>query len=150
MEQQVQQRRLRFLVASTESDSHTWNLVFLQLLLEENGHDVLNLGAVVPVDLLMDECLAHRPDVVVISSVNGHGHVDGIKAIKALRAHPELREVRVIIGGKLGTLGAGNEVYAQRLLEAGFDAVFLGDQPIDRFTEFLRSQQQALTLAGTE
>ncbi|MGQ4416103.1 methylaspartate mutase, partial [Streptomyces sp. SAS_269] len=31
-------------VSSLASDAHTWNLVFLQLLIEESGFDVVNLG----------------------------------------------------------------------------------------------------------
>lgn len=44
------------LVSSVSSDSHTWNLVFLQLLLEEMGHEVTNIGSCVPDDLLIEEC----------------------------------------------------------------------------------------------
>ncbi|MGW7413543.1 cobalamin-dependent protein, partial [Streptomyces sp. NPDC054863] len=57
----------RVLVSSVSSDSHTWNLVYLQLVLEELGHEVRNIGACVPDDLLLEECLAHRPALVVIS-----------------------------------------------------------------------------------
>lgn len=64
-------------MASVASDSHTWNLVFLYLLLEELGFDVVNLGASLPDDILISECTRIEPDLVVISSVNGHGYNDG-------------------------------------------------------------------------
>lgn len=119
--------------------------MFLQLLLEEQECHVVNLGACVPVDVLVAECLRHHPDVIVISTVNGHGHFDGTSAVTALRAQPRLRDVRVVIGGKIGTLGADNDRYAQGLLDAGFDAVFL-DRPLDDFTTFVRAAQRgALT-----
>ncbi|BAU88404.1 methylaspartate mutase [Streptomyces laurentii] len=51
----------RVLVSSVSSDSHTWNLVFLQLLLEDLGHEVTNIGACVPDELLIAECRRHRP-----------------------------------------------------------------------------------------
>ena len=34
----------RILLSTTSSDSHTWNLMFLQPLLEERGHEVVNLA----------------------------------------------------------------------------------------------------------
>ncbi|WP_331273131.1 cobalamin B12-binding domain-containing protein [Motilibacter deserti] len=111
------------LLSSVSSDAHTWNLVFLQLLLEENGYDVVNLGACVPDELLLAEARAHAPDVIVISSVNGHGRADGRRLIGALRADPMLRGVPAVIGGKLGVAGADDAADAE-LLDAGFAAVF--------------------------
>src|SRR5438105_7864827 len=98
----------KFIVSSTPSDSHTWNLVFLQLLLEERGSEVINLGSCVPLDHLVEKCLEYRPDVLVLSSVNGHGHMEGAEAIRAIRKLPELDGMHAVIGGKLGVLGPGN------------------------------------------
>ncbi|WP_278255873.1 hypothetical protein [Nocardioides convexus] len=53
-------------LSSVSSDSHTWNLVYLQLLLEENGCAVVNLGATTPDDLVADALREHRPDALVI------------------------------------------------------------------------------------
>ncbi|MCQ8186816.1 cobalamin B12-binding domain-containing protein [Streptomyces rugosispiralis] len=115
------------LLSSVSSDSHTWNLVFLQLLLEEMGHRVINLGACVADELLVQECSAIRPDLVVISTVNGHGQADGLRLIGKLRADPETRDTPVVIGGKLGITGGAPEGMARRLVEAGFSAVFQDD-----------------------
>lgn len=122
----VARRGRTVLLSSVSSDSHTWNLVFLQLLLEEMGHRVVNLGACVPDELLIQECSAIRPDLVVISTVNGHGQVDGHRLIGKMRARPETRHTPVVIGGKLGITGAQEEV-ARRLVSAGFSAVFEDD-----------------------
>jgi methylaspartate mutase sigma subunit len=94
------------LLATIASDSHTWNLIYIQLAMQERGHRVTNLGPCVPDDLLVETCLAQRPDVAVISSVNGHGRADGERMIARLRAHPELADLPVVIGGKLSTDGA--------------------------------------------
>ncbi|MGW0856641.1 cobalamin B12-binding domain-containing protein [Streptomyces sp. NPDC002690] len=112
------------IVSTLPSDAHTWNLVFLQLLIEEHGFRVLNLGPAVPLGLLVDRCAELRPALVVISSVNGHGHQDGLRAITALRARPENARVPVVIGGKLGVSAVGRTERAQELLAAGFDAVY--------------------------
>jgi len=116
-------------ISSTASDSHTWNLVFLQLLLEELGFQVTNLGSCVPPDLLADECSRRRPDLIVLSSVNGHGFHDGLHTVRLLRTREELRETSIVIGGKLAIDGIDPE-QATALLEAGFDLV-CQDRPAD-------------------
>ncbi|MFC0865466.1 cobalamin B12-binding domain-containing protein [Sphaerimonospora cavernae] len=128
---------MRVLVSSVSSDSHTWNLVFLQLLLEEMGHKVTNLGSCVPDNLLVAECLRQRPDLVVISSVNGHGAMDGARMIRRLRGEPDLRGLRVVIGGKLGVRGVEATSHGPDLMEAGFDAVFEDTSGIAEFRRYL-------------
>ncbi|WP_369359717.1 cobalamin B12-binding domain-containing protein [Streptomyces sp. cg2] len=112
------------LVTGTSSDSHTWNLVFLQLMLEEMGHTVANLGPTPPDDLVVCEALALRPDLVVVSSVNGHGFNDGLRLIKAIRTEAELADTKVVIGGKLSIDGLRNVGFTRQLTAAGYDAVF--------------------------
>lgn len=128
---------LDVVVTSLASDSHTWNLVYLQLFLEERGHRVRNLGACVPDRLLVEQCLRHPTDLVVVSSVNGHGWHDGERAIRALRARAELAATPVVIGGKLGIDGPRGTSHAQALLDAGFDAVFEEGVGMAGFRAFL-------------
>lgn len=117
----------RILLSTTSSDSHTWNLVFLQLLLEECGHEVVNLGPCVPDALLVETARSCRPSAVVISTVNGHGRIDGARLARAVRRDPETAQLPMVIGGKLGIEGTSSDDEVSRLLEAGFDAVFTGD-----------------------
>lgn len=56
----------RVLLSTVSSDSHTWNLVYLSLLLEEHGYEVHNLGATVPDELLITTARSQQPDVIVI------------------------------------------------------------------------------------
>ncbi|WP_330177541.1 cobalamin-dependent protein [Streptomyces sp. NBC_01498] len=111
-------------VAGALSDSHTWGLVFLQLLLEEHGHRVVNLGPCVPEDLIISTLRAERPALLVMSSVNGHGYRDGMRAITALRECPDLARVTAVIGGKLGIHGEQSADETVGLMRAGYDAVF--------------------------
>ncbi|MGO4461206.1 methylaspartate mutase [Streptomyces sp. M-16] len=116
---------MHILLSGTASDSHTWNLVYLQLFLEELGHRVHNLGPCVPDRLLAGACAAAgpgRPDLVVVSSVNGHGYRDGLGAVLALRRAGVT--LPVAIGGKLGVAGVPDPRLRRRLLDAGCDAVF--------------------------
>ncbi|MET9566637.1 cobalamin-dependent protein [Streptomyces tauricus] len=121
----------KVVVSGTPSDSHTWNLVFLQLYLEELGHRVVNLGPCVPAELLAAECAAHTPDLLVLSSVNGHGYRDGLTAVTRLRQRPELAGLAVVIGGKLGVVGHRDRTAAIALREAGCLDVF-DDTDLDR------------------
>ena len=130
------QAGLKILLTGVASDSHTWNLVFLQLVLEELGHRVVNLGPCVPPELLVRTCQSARPDLIVMSSVNGHGLSDGQRAVQAVRMAGELAGIPAVIGGKLGIAGLTDRGQIRQLLEAGFDAVFEdadGIQPLDAF-----------------
>lgn len=131
---------LSAIVTSLSSDAHTWNLVYLQLVLEELGVRVANLGGCVPDETILGECEARRPDLVVVSSLNGHGCRDGVRLIGALRASPALVATPVVIGGKLDVVGGSDS--AARLLGAGFDAVFEDTAGLLPFRSFVR------TLAG--
>lgn len=122
-------------VTSVSSDAHTWNLVYLQLLLEELGCRVTNLGACVPDETVVAECAATRPLLIVVSSLNGHGCQDGIRLVGAIRRCPALLATPVVIGGKLDVDGGASP--AARLLAAGFDAVY-GDGQMAAFRSLVQ------------
>lgn len=131
-------------VSGVASDAHTWNLVFLQLMIEELGYDVVNLGPCVPAELLVAECEQHKPALVVISSVNGHGYQDGLRLIDEVRSSPELVATPVVIGGKLGIAGDLADGAADRLVSAGFDAVFEdGAKTVINFYDFMAALPSA-------
>ncbi|MFC5884475.1 cobalamin-dependent protein [Kitasatospora sp. CM 4170] len=137
---------LEVVVTTMASDSHTWNLVFLQLLLEELGHRVTNLGACVPDELLVAECRRIEPDLIVLSSVNGHGQQEGLRVIAALRACPELRRTPTVIGGKLGIAGSDDPTRQEVLLAAGFDGVFEDAGAVTDFRAFVGSLSAGVLL----
>jgi methylmalonyl-CoA mutase cobalamin-binding subunit len=116
--------RPAILLSTVSSDSHTWNLVYLRLLLEEHGYPVTCLGACVPDELLVETALRQRPAAIVVSSVNGHGAIDGVRLARALRARRETASIPLVIGGKLGLLGTEVGTHARALLDAGCTAVF--------------------------
>ncbi|MFJ7416661.1 cobalamin B12-binding domain-containing protein [Streptomyces sp. NPDC098077] len=124
---------LNVIISGTRSDSHTWNLIYLQRLLEEQGNQVRNIGPCVPVPLLLRECLSQPADLLVLSSVNGHGFDDGLATAPVLRR--EVGGLRMVIGGKL-TTGQCSASVRDRLLDSGFDEAF-PDGDIGAFLEFL-------------
>ncbi len=140
---------LDVVVTGLPSDAHTWNLVFIQLLIEGLGHRVVNLGPCVPQDEIVESCGKLEPDLLVISSVNGHGFQDAEQLILAIRARWELAGLPAVIGGKLGVNGdEGRAGRSRRLLAAGFDAVFPDDQGLDRFEKFVAAVAAAREGAG--
>ncbi len=133
----------RAVLGSIPSDSHTWNLLFLRLLMEEQGWDVTNLGACLPVTTLVSEAVQVRPDLIVISTVNGHGLHEGPGLAAAVRATPELDGVPLVVGGKLDTAGATDPAAFGTLRAAGFDAVLVGDAAVPDFMALLRRPRTA-------
>jgi methylaspartate mutase sigma subunit len=127
-------------VSTMASDSHTWNLVYLHLLIEELGYEVVNLGPCVPDELLVERCREIAPALVVLSSVNGHGHQDGLRVVHRLRACPELAATPMVIGGKLAITDEHSAQRVGELMDAGFDAVFDdADNAFESFCGFVRS-----------
>jgi methylaspartate mutase sigma subunit len=127
----------RALLSSTASDSHTWNLLYMDCLMREHGWSVTNLGACVPISLLRDESRRQPPDIIVISTVNGHGAQDGLELIAALRADTVLADVPVVIGGKIDISEDRQRRDVPVLLDAGFEAVLIGDSAIGEFLGLL-------------
>jgi methylaspartate mutase sigma subunit len=127
----------KVVLGTVSSDSHTWNLLYLQLLLEEQGCAVTNLGSCTPAEELIAEAVGVRPDLIVISTVNGLGAQEGPDLARAVRAVPQLRETRLVIGGKLDTLGSSAEEDFPALTRAGFDAVLVGADALPRMLDLL-------------
>jgi methylaspartate mutase sigma subunit len=141
-------QRPKAIVTGLPSDSHTWNLVYIQLYLEERGHEVVNLGPCVTADILLPECVNLTPDLIVMSTVNGHGHADGLRVIRALRDCDELADVPVVIGGKLGVNGPQQVDELQSLLDSGFDGVFDDNAPAGQFDSFLSTLNGPIPVNG--
>jgi methylaspartate mutase sigma subunit len=136
-------------LTTVSSDSHTWNLVYLELLLREWGLTVINLGAAAPDELIERTIEEHQPDGVIVSTVNGHGHLDGERLIRRLRKTAAGRRLPIIIGGKLDTEGGGDAT-AQRLIRAGYTAVAQDSiQPLRRLVSGIRRSRAIETAAGS-
>ncbi len=89
------------LVTTVPSDSHHWNLIFMELLIKEHGYDVVNLGPCVPYPESVNYYKSYRPDIMVVSTINGHGYIEGLSLINQLKKEvPETKNI--FIGGNLG------------------------------------------------
>ncbi|MCU1719026.1 cobalamin B12-binding domain-containing protein [Pseudomonas sp. 5P_3.1_Bac2] len=135
------------LLVTVESDSHMWNLVYLQLWLAEQGMSVTNLGSCTPVEAVLTALEQQRSQLLVVSSVNGHGYSQGLQLIRQVRKrHPHLH---CVIGGKLTTCEAQTLAAQQDLLDAGYNQVFVDAHALNAFRHYLATLQPQAEYAIT-
>lgn len=124
------------LLFTVSSDSHSWNLVFMEYLLTEKGFNVKNLGTCTPIDEVVYETNKSQYDLLVLSTVNGHGYLEGPEISKLIRGNENYHN-NIVIGGKISTDNSKEsiELKTKLLKQAGFDAVF-DDSNANIFDDF--------------
>jgi len=105
----------------------------MQLLMEEHNTNVHNLGVCVPVQTTVLEIIDKQPELVVISSVNGHGYTQGLELIKEIKRSVKGKLPTIVIGGKLSIKQSDNQHITKDLLACGFDGVFVNHNSIPEF-----------------
>lgn len=132
--------KYRALLTTIPSDSHNWNLIYMQLLLEENGFEVINLGACTTYEEVEQACLNIVPEIVVVSTVNGHGYLEGKTLIEKIKSIAKMKDIPVYIGGKLSTDKNMSYQYSVELEEAGYTGVYPETRKIGDFISELKKQ----------
>lgn len=127
-------------LTTTRSDSHTWNLVYMEMWLRERGLKVINLGSCVPASEVAQACRT-RPGMLLVSSINGHGGIEGLDLIREVRAATAGDELLTVIGGKLTTSPEMLPAMTERLLVAGFDAVLTGADALASLDQLLAERR---------
>lgn len=113
------------LLTTVPSDSHSWNLVFMEFLLNDLGYKVENLGPNTPMDEVIARLNRNTCAMVVVSTVNGHGYIEGAELAQRIRT--ETNHVKgLYIGGKICTENDAQTIarHSDTLRAAGFDEVF--------------------------
>jgi methylaspartate mutase sigma subunit len=128
----------KIILTTIPSDAHNWNLIFMQLLLEEFGFEVLNLGPCVSFDLLENTCTSFMPDAMVVSTINGHGYIEGKCLIKHVKNLDSMTNIPVFMGGKLSTDTNLSLLYAIELEAEGFTKAYYDDNGLDDFARRLK------------
>lgn len=128
---------LNVILTGTPSDSHMWNLIFLELFLKENGCKVLNLGSCVPVESIYKALEKSSFDLVVISSVNGYLFQDAMKIMTPFfRSHCHSLPP-FVAGGKMGICEKNATFEKKKLIKSGYDDVFVEGDSLARFKKYL-------------
>lgn len=128
--------QLNVILTGTASDSHMWNLIFMELFLQENGCNVRNLGPCVPFEELSSSIQESKPDLIVISSISGHLFQDAMK-IMASFADQAVHLPPVVVGGKIGISEKSKLFQKRKLIKLGYDDVFINDDSLERFKKYL-------------
>lgn len=136
--------RQKVILSSISSDSHIWNLIYLQLVLESLNFDVINMGPSVNVADLTIACHRHQPSYLVVSSVNGHGYLKGIEIIRTVKTMNLLKNMKVVIGGKLGVNGIITQTQINHLYDEGYDEVFVKDSAIEDFKNYMLQSRRVM------
>lgn len=90
----------KVLLAGPPADAHTWNLIYLELLLQENGFCVTNLGPN-RAHALLFETLTQKPhDLIVVSCLNGSVRQEGLALMEERSSRTMGGEI-FVIGGTL-------------------------------------------------
>lgn len=117
--------RSKVLIVTTPSDVHSWNLVYLSLVARDAGMDSLVVGPATSYPEVSEAVESYGPDLVLVSSINGHGEFEAPGVLQAVRA-VKANRVPVIIGGTLGVSPSGAPRRQAALTAAGFWGVFEG------------------------
>lgn len=133
----MKNHNLDIILTGTPSDSHTWNLIFMELFLQEHHCTIRNLGACVPIPHLQDTLKKLPCDLVVISSINGHLFQDAIKIISSLPRHGSPSLPPFVLGGKMGISQKDTAFQKRKLLKLGYDDVFVEKNSLGRFSQYL-------------
>ena len=125
------------ILTTIPSDSHNWNLIYMELLLKEQGYFVKNLGACVPFNLTLESCIQYKPEVIIVSTVNGHGFIEGITLIEKIKEYLP-PTTQIFIGGKLSTDAIMSSIYSTELELAGYTKAYSGNDDIQDFKSRLQ------------
>ena len=125
------------LITTIPSDSHTWNLMYMRLLVAEHGAAVDCLGGCVPYTHTADQVVAQKPDLVIVSTVNGHGSQQGGELLHIARDRLGASTPPFVIGGQIAVETARYPVAAEALIRAGYERVFYRESAIPAFNRFM-------------
>lgn len=131
-------------LATIPSDSHCLNLIYIEKYMKESGFSVYNLGCCTPIEEVVTVCADVQPVFVVISTLNGHGYMEGITLAAALRENPLTVDLPLFIGGNIGVNIADAPTQAMKLCDAGFTDAFYGDDQWARFCKVLQTRIRVL------
>jgi methylaspartate mutase sigma subunit len=133
----MKNHNLNIILTGTPSDSHTWNLVFMELFLQEHNCTVYNLGPCVSPAQLQRSLKKWPCDLVVISSINGHLFQDAIKIIASFPKQDLPTLPPFVLGGKMGISQRDVFFQKQKLLKLGYEGVFVDRNALERFARYL-------------
>jgi MtaA/CmuA family methyltransferase len=87
------------LIGTVQNDLHDIGKNLVAMMLESNFYEVINAGKNVSAAQFIELALKHKPDVIALSALTTSTMTVMADTISALRAHPELANIKIIVGG---------------------------------------------------
>ena len=112
------------------SDCHTVGNKIIHSKLEENGFDVINIGALSPQIDFINAALESNSDAIIVSSIYGYGELD-CQGIREKCDEYGLKNILLYIGGNIGSSSEEWEKTEKRFKEMSFDRIYKPGTPIE-------------------
>lgn len=128
------------LIAMTESDAHVVAIRLLQVFLEENGYQVINLGACVPLTEVVETASKLKPICIVLGAQNGHA-LDDIAPLLPLMQKRAF-SCPVLLGGNVSIGSKKSNDSIEKLKTAGVTEIFSSFEDLLDFIEQLNVQEE--------
>lgn len=112
------------------TDCHTVGNKLIHSKLEENGFQVINVGALSPQIDFINAALEANADAIIVSSIYGYGELD-CQGIREKCNEYGLTDILLYIGGNISTSNDEWEEIEERFKNIGFNRVYKPGISID-------------------
>ncbi len=128
--EELKMAKKKIVIGVIGSDCHTVGNKIIHSKLEENGFDVINIGALSPQIDFINAALESNSDAIIVSSIYGYGELD-CQGIREKCDEYGLKNILLYIGGNIGSSSEEWEKTEKRFKEMGFDRIYKPGTPIE-------------------
>ncbi len=119
------------------TDCHTIGNKLVHTKLEENGFEVINIGALSPQIDFINAALETNADAIIVSSIYGYGELD-CQGIREKCNEYGLKNILLYIGGNVSSHNEKWEDVEKRFKIMGFNRVYKPGTSIEKTIEDLK------------
>jgi methylmalonyl-CoA mutase C-terminal domain/subunit len=125
---QMEEKKIKILIAKPGLDGHDKGAKIIALALRDAGMEVLYTGLHQPVELIVNTAIQESVDIIGLSIMSG-AHIPICRKLLELMKEEEMDAVYVIVGGVIPTRDI------QRLKDMGISGVYPGGTPFQEIIE---------------
>jgi len=140
--------QVKVLLCVLGNDIHVVANRMLDLICRERGCVTVNLGALTPADEVIEAVADNRPDLLLVSTLNGQGYPEASRLMASIKENIQAAYRPAIwLGGNL-FVGDYNDSEKQRYLDLGFDKVYSRPRNFNKFSSDLDDIINILTFTA--